>query len=143
MTRDNEKMAKSKGNTLSVADLRQSWSGDVLRYFLLSTHYRKPLDINQQALRAAHASLERICVVLRSMPQVAIAQHCSPFFQYLCDDLNTPQALTLIHEYIRQFHKSQVDKTRYKIASIIKFCTQFIAPLQLSLIHISEPTRPY
>ncbi|UHA71683.1 cysteine--tRNA ligase [Paenibacillus sp. 481] len=57
---DNEKMSKSLGNGWLVKDLRQTYNPDAIRYFILSSHYRNPLNFSEEALKQAEKSVERI-----------------------------------------------------------------------------------
>jgi cysteinyl-tRNA synthetase len=98
VTVEKRKMSKSLGNTQVVHDLLKQHSGEVLRYVLLSAHYRQPLDWSGLALEQAQRTLERMYNILRDAverfgpfsPGEALG---SPVCNALDDDLNTPVAL--------------------------------------------------
>jgi cysteinyl-tRNA synthetase len=103
LTVNGAKMSKSLGNTLLIDTLRKQYAPEVLRYFLLSGHYRQPLDWSDGAVEQAKSTLDRLYTTLRTLESVAItdadlrevasAQFENPVFQALCQDLNTPVAL--------------------------------------------------
>ncbi|MCC6934332.1 MAG: cysteine--tRNA ligase [Candidatus Yanofskybacteria bacterium] len=61
---DQKRMGKSMGNMLSVREALAKWSPETIRFFLLSGHYRAPLDFSESALDAAHAAIQRITELL-------------------------------------------------------------------------------
>jgi len=92
------KMSKSLGNTLVVHELLKQNAGEVLRYLLLSAHYRQPLDWSEEALARARRTVDRIYGVIRDAsakfgPLKAAATVSEKFMATLLDDLNTPDAL--------------------------------------------------
>lgn len=95
LTMDAEKMAKSVGNVLLLHDLVQSTPGEVVRWALLSAHYRQPLDWNQSLLDKSRKNLDRLYGALRRAEGVeALGDAPSPeFLDAISDDLNTPGAM--------------------------------------------------
>ncbi len=89
-----EKMSKSLGNVVLLADLLRDWDGEVIRFAMLSGHYRAPLDWTESLLEQARTTLSRIYGALR---RVWSAQGAQPadraVLAALQDDLNTPMAL--------------------------------------------------
>lgn len=96
---DAEKMSKSIGNVLLVRDLLQQAPGEAIRFALLSAHYRKPLDWNEDTLPRACRALDRLYAALEGSPRDAGAEMDvpQPVLAALEDDLNTPQAIALLH----------------------------------------------
>ncbi|WP_421728829.1 cysteine--tRNA ligase [Brevundimonas sp.] len=96
LTVDAEKMSKSVGNVLLLHDLVQSMPGEVVRWALLSAHYRQPLDWNQSLLDQSRKNLDRLYGALRRAADVeALGDMPSPeFLEAICDDLNTPGAMS-------------------------------------------------
>jgi len=93
-----EKMSKSVGNVLLLKDLAQQYPGEAIRYFLLSGHYRAPLDWSDDVIEQAQSSLDRLYGALRNLSEVdvsAVSESSIPeeFLDALNDDLNTPKAL--------------------------------------------------
>jgi cysteinyl-tRNA synthetase len=95
LTVDSEKMAKSVGNVLLVHDLLQEWPGEVLRWALLSAHYRAPLDWSEPLLEQSKASLDRLYGALQRLKDAPRTDEGAPpaFVEALRDDLNTPKAI--------------------------------------------------
>ena len=94
------KMAKSEGNFSLVADEMAAHRPEVVRYALLATHYRKPLEWGASALLQATAALDRLYRALASGP-IAPKDVAQPLLAELIDaledDLNTPLALSFLH----------------------------------------------
>ena len=95
LTVDAEKMSKSIGNVLLLHDLVQTIPGEVVRWSLLSAHYRQPLDWNQGLLDQSRKNLDRLYGALRRAAGVAAAETDPPaeFLSSIHDDLNTPGAM--------------------------------------------------
>ena len=108
---DGEKMSKSLGNFRTVRDLLHTYRGEVLRFALLSAHYRSPQNFSAELLEQAETTLGGLYSTLRDVanladiePDVPLAEE--PFYQALNDDLNTPVAIAEIHALARQLHKA-------------------------------------
>ncbi|MGD0783055.1 MAG: cysteine--tRNA ligase, partial [Candidatus Aminicenantales bacterium] len=112
---DGEKMSKSKGNAYTLDDLlKRGGDPSVLRYFLLSTHYRKVLNFTFESLEQSAAGLQRIKDFLyeldkRSFPsgrtdeaEALAAETEKKFLDGLADDLNIALALTALFELVRK-----------------------------------------
>ncbi len=123
LTLGNEKMAKSVGNVRTIRSLLASYKGEVLRYALLSGHYRSPLAWSDELLHQAKASLDRFYQVLRDTPagnQLTAAQFqgadISAFpptvVATLADDLNTPEALAAMHQLVHQLRQATTPATQ-------------------------------
>jgi cysteinyl-tRNA synthetase len=111
---DGEKMSKSLGNFRTVRDLLQTFRGEVLRFALLSAHYRSPLNFSAELLEQAETTLEGLYSTLRDVQDVeldtAVSLTDEPFYQALNDDLNTPVAIAAIHALAKQLHKSSPEE---------------------------------
>jgi cysteinyl-tRNA synthetase len=96
LTMDAEKMAKSIGNVLLLHDLVEATPGEVVRWALLSAHYRQPLDWNQALLDQSRKNLDRLYGALRRAAGVEALgdMPSSEFIQAISDDLNTPGAMS-------------------------------------------------
>jgi cysteinyl-tRNA synthetase len=92
---EGEKMSKSLGNFFTIRDLLADWPGEVLRFNMLRTHYRQPIDFTVAGLRESWKTLERWYEVTE--PLVDPAPNAA-FFEALCDDLNTPAAIASLHQ---------------------------------------------
>ncbi len=107
VTVNGEKMSKSLGNFITVHELLAHWPGEVIRYVLLSAHYRQPLDISETLLKQAKAALDRLYRPLREVGDgVAVVDLADLENSGLLDDLNLPQALTYLHHLAGQLNKT-------------------------------------
>ncbi|MCW9717160.1 cysteine--tRNA ligase [Avibacterium sp. 21-599] len=106
---DKEKMSKSLGNFFTIRDVLNHYHGEVVRYFLLTAHYRSQLNYSEENLNLAQGALERLYTALRDTdPNVApqggegfVAQ----FKEAMDDDFNTPNALSVLFEMAREINK--------------------------------------
>jgi cysteinyl-tRNA synthetase len=109
---EGEKMAKSAGNFVTIRELLHKWPGDVIRLQMLMTHYRQPINWTEiQTLSALH-ELEDWGYVLRSyynMPSLPVTQDV---LDALSDDLNTPQAISVLRELYLQAKKGGLEDIR-------------------------------
>ena len=98
LTLDAEKMSKSLGNVLLLHDLVQAIPGEVVRWALLSAHYRQPLDWTQALLDQSRKSLDRLYGALSRATDIAAAGDQPPaeFLAAIEDDLNTPGAMAVL-----------------------------------------------
>jgi cysteinyl-tRNA synthetase len=93
-----EKMSKSLGNFFTVRDVLAKAPGEAIRLLLLRAHYRAALDFTDAALAAAKQELDRFYRALERHPGVIAATEVpAPVLEALCDDLNTPLALSQMH----------------------------------------------
>jgi cysteinyl-tRNA synthetase len=112
VTVEKRKMSKSLGNTLVVHELLKEHPGEVLRYLLLSAHYRQPLDWSEQELERARRTLDRLYGVLRTAndrfgPFTAGGAPGEAFLEALRDDLNTPVALAEFNRVARELARAE------------------------------------
>ena len=115
VTVEGEKMSKSLGNFTTVRTARETHHGEVIRYALLSAHYRAPLDFSQAQLTEAKTSLDRLYRAVAAVPdaeaEAVIAGRAleSRFCAALCDDVNTPAALSEMHRLAASANKGNRD----------------------------------
>ena len=106
---DGEKMSKSLGNVRTVRELLEQYSGETLRFALLSAHYRSPLNFSQELLDNAQATLDGFYLALRNAGDTSVEAseaHLSPVFSALLDDLNTPAAIAELHQLAKALNKA-------------------------------------
>jgi cysteinyl-tRNA synthetase len=103
-----EKMSKSLGNFFTVRDVLQRYKPEEIRYFVVASHYRSPLNYTAEQLDAARAALTRFYTALRGLPE-AEPEHDSEyercFNAAMDDDFNTPEALAVLFELARDINK--------------------------------------
>jgi len=113
---DGEKMSKSLGNFRTVRDLLKQYKGEVIRFALLSAHYRSELDFSADLLEQSKAALDSLYGALRdctvSPAEVSISD--TAFFKALCDDLNTPLAISELHALAKRLNKGEGDAAKAK-----------------------------
>lgn len=98
LTVNGEKMSKSLGNFKTVREIIESgFNGSVIRYFYLTTHYKKPLDLNDKALEDAKKAMKKISAVIHKTDSKKIKE-CHEVINFLADDMNTSAALAHLHE---------------------------------------------
>jgi cysteinyl-tRNA synthetase len=95
---DAEKMSKSLGNVLLVRDLLNEAPGEAVRFALLSAHYRKPLEWNDDTLPRACRVLDRLYAALEGAAPGPDEPVPEAMTAALDDDLNTPRAIAVLHE---------------------------------------------
>jgi cysteinyl-tRNA synthetase len=109
---DNEKMSKSLGNFFTVRDVLQKFKAEIVRYLLISSQYRSPINYSDQSLRQASVALERFYNTLRGLDtQSARDLVNSRFEKAFCaamdDDFNTPIALGALFDLAREINRQR------------------------------------
>ncbi len=117
LTRDGVKMSKSLGNSLRIADLLKQYPAEVLRLFVLSAHYRGPIDISDDAIVAAQKGWERLVGPYNQAKQMLsagaadsddsgidaiIADTKAKFIAEMDDDFNTPKAIAHLFDFVHK-----------------------------------------
>lgn len=121
-----EKMSKSLGNFFTIKDLLKEWPGEVIRYFLTTSHYRSQLNYSTDALVNANDALKRLYQTLKGV-QVDNTYILDPenswvkrFRDAMNDDFNTPVALSVLFDLSREINRMTVEKTIKEHASLLK-----------------------
>jgi cysteinyl-tRNA synthetase len=118
---DEEKMSKSLGNFFTVRDILQSWQAETVRYLLLASHYRSPLNYSTENLRQAKAGLDRLYIALRGLP-VAEAEpdsaHARRFAAAMDDDFNTAEAIGVLQTIAREINAARAGGALERAASL-------------------------
>jgi cysteinyl-tRNA synthetase len=97
---EGEKMSKSLGNFVTIRELLADWSGEVLRFNMLRTHYRQPIDWTERSLEVSQQILNKwysLVGHVDALENTDIAFRNARFDRYLLDDLNTPNAISRLH----------------------------------------------
>ena len=105
-----EKMSKSLGNFVTVRDLIPLYGVEALRLFILSSHYRSPLQYSDEALAAAQSSLARLYTALRGLERQASVPELGTdwkerFLAALADDANSPEAIAQLFDLAREINR--------------------------------------
>src|SRR6185295_5127136 len=122
VTVDNEKMSKSLGNFFTVRDvLPRLRHPEVLRYFLLSSQYRGPINYSTDQVEQADVQLNRIYTALRDLPGDAPlepGEHTARFIEVMDDDFNTPEALAVLQMLTREINTARDAKKDRRAAAL-------------------------
>jgi cysteinyl-tRNA synthetase len=124
VTINKSKMSKSLGNTLVVHELLKQNAGEVLRYLLLSAHYRQPLDWSEEALVRAQRTTDRVYGVIRDantkFGPLEAQTVSEKFMSTLLDDLNTPEALAELNNEARRLANAEdADAARISVGKLL------------------------
>ncbi|RMF92967.1 MAG: cysteine--tRNA ligase [Candidatus Schekmanbacteria bacterium] len=123
---DEEKMSKSLGNFFTIRDILKSYPAEALRLFLLSTHYRNPINFSEENIKNACASLDRIYTTLGMLRDKGVnieaqkerldsvkgkgkrdaSSFMKSFEEAMDDDFNTALAIGRLFEYVKEINKS-------------------------------------
>lgn len=112
VTVEGEKMSKSLGNFITVRQLLSQAPGETIRYALMSSHYRQPLDWTASLLSQSKAALDRLYGAWRHglsyLKEFSFSDQKTPskILGCLLEDLNVPLALSALHEVARQIYKT-------------------------------------
>ncbi len=100
---DKIKMSKSLGNFKTIKDLLKEYSGEIIRYFVISNHYRKPVDFSRKTLENAKVAYQRLKNIISELEEDKVANkiYLKAFEDAMNDDLNTPKALQVLWKLVR------------------------------------------
>jgi cysteinyl-tRNA synthetase len=108
---NDEKMSKSLGNFFTVREILQHYRAEEVRYFILTSQYRSPLNYDEEHLQNARGALTRFYTSLRGMPAgnkpAGGEEHVENFMRAMKDDFNTPEALAAMFELARDLNKAR------------------------------------
>ncbi|WP_395462700.1 cysteine--tRNA ligase [Wolbachia endosymbiont of Cantharis cryptica] len=134
LTVNEEKMSKSLFNIVKVRDLLESGiKGEVIRYALLKTHYRKPLDWTESVISESQETLNKFYRLLRGVStEKSDAEISEDFIEALKNDLNIPEALAILHEMATKINKTRNENEKCKLTESFVKSARFIGLLQSS-----------
>jgi cysteinyl-tRNA synthetase len=119
---EDEKMSKSLGNFVTIRELLKDWPGEVVRFTMLQTHYRQPINWTVAGLREAQKNLDHwYALTANAQPGYL----CADALDALLDDLNTPKAFAALHEL-----RGEAVKGAKPAAACLKASAQLIGLLQ-------------
>lgn len=134
---DKEKMSKSLGNIVSIRDALKQYHPEVLRYFLLSGHYRSPVSYSESNLKNIHNALARLYVAVRGLPAAQEEQASEfemRFNAAMDDDFNAPEAFAVLFDMAHEInrlreqnhndHAAQLAATLKRLAGIFGLLQQ-------------------
>lgn len=107
---NDEKMSKSLGNFFTVREILERYRPEEVRYFILTSQYRSPLNYGDEQLDNARAALTRFYTALRGLPDAEPAageEQEKRFHRAMEDDFNTPEALAAMFELVREINRAR------------------------------------
>lgn len=136
---DSKKMSKSLGNFFTVRDAAQVYGYETIRFFMLSSHYRSPINYSADVLISAKAGLERLYTTKNNLEfsiksakmqemtdaeKTALAEYDvfrTKFCEKMDDDLNTADAISVLFDFARKINSESVSSARFGQALLDKF----------------------
>ncbi|MGE4349224.1 MAG: cysteine--tRNA ligase [Candidatus Berkiella sp.] len=113
-----EKMSKSLGNFFTIREVLAQYDAEVVRYFLISSHYRSPVNYSLENLDQAKQSIGRLYTALKGLDLNKTSKHAAlakdnpwkeKFFQAMNDDFNTPQALAVMFDLANKINIAKTE----------------------------------
>ena len=109
---DNEKMSKSLGNFFTIREVLEKFDAETLRFFIVRSHYRSPLNYSDVHLEDARAALKRLYTALDSVPPAPVAidwnnPFAAKFKAAMDDDFATPEAVAALFELAAEVNRSK------------------------------------
>ena len=142
-----EKMSKSLGNVVSIREALKANDTEVLRYFLLSSHYRSPLSYSKESLSNSHTVLKRFYLAMRDLPiedNTKTSGYSEQFYEAMDNDFNTPIAFAVLFEMTRKINRlrntNQVKKAG-KLATELKYLGNVFGLLNYSPEQFLQGTK--
>lgn len=142
---DGEKMSKSLGNFFTIRDVMGQFHPETIRFFILSSHYRSPVNFSDSALKEARTSLTRLYQALKSVEsltepagEIDKTPFEIPFNQAMCDDFNSAGAVSVLFSLAREINKAvnlataEGNAQALALATLLKDLAQPLNILQLN-----------
>ncbi|MEZ5435509.1 MAG: cysteine--tRNA ligase [Pseudomonadales bacterium] len=140
---NNEKMSKSLGNFFTIREILDQYHPEVVRYLLLSSHYRSAINYSEENLQTARGALERFYTALRGLNDIPVlplaqldAQHptVARFIVEMDDDFGTPEVIAALFELARQLNTVRAanndEQQTLELATILKSLGAVLGILQ-------------
>lgn len=126
-----EKMSKSLGNFITLHDILKKYEGNILRFFMLTSHYRKPINFSYENIEIAKKTLSSIEDTLYRYESISNTQNSNKeilklidkfnakFKESLDEDLNTPAAISSIHDHIKDINKLILNNEYIELKNVV------------------------
>lgn len=142
---DNQKMSKSLGNFFTVRDVLKDFDGEVIRFFILSSHYRSPINFSKDIMNSCSSALRRLYNCVWSIPEEEISkrnhdddmraynqldEYRKKFFDGLDNDFNTAIAISVLFDIAKAVNSSQDSDFSAAGVSLMKRLSGILGLLQ-------------
>ena len=137
---NDEKMSKSLNNFFTIRDILEKYDGETLRYFLISSHYRSPLNFSSTNIDSAKSALKRLYTATRGLSDNVDIDYVSNnnldyedrFNSALNDDFNTPIAISILFEIAKQINVERLNdlKKANSLSQLLKKLANFLGILE-------------
>ncbi len=148
VTINKEKMSKSLGNFLTIDDMLKNYDANTLRLFILTNHYRMPVEFSDEALTAAQAGAKRLTnakqTPINEELDITSTEEYKAFVEAMDDDLNTSKALAILFDLATRANKDEKDAYTilYKLGTVLGFTFEKASlsedDLKNAVSHVSE-----
>ena len=130
-----EKMSKSLGNFFILREVLDSYRAEEIRYFIVSSHYRSPLNYSEEQLDNARSALQRLYAALLDTKLTALPQdndYQKRFEAALDDDFNTANAVAVLFDLVREINRSKREQQerQHELASLLRHLGGLLGLLQ-------------
>ena len=135
-----EKMSKSLGNVVSVAEAIDRWGSDALRLFVLNSYYRGPNNLTDEAMAGSIRALDRLRRALRvpsiSGEEIATEEVKAQFVEVMEDDLSTAKALAILFDLARDINRGSNEG--YDVSGAQETLKELLTVLGLEILESSD-----
>lgn len=150
-----EKMSKSLDNFFTIREVLKLYNPEVVRFFMLSGHYRSPIDYSEEQLNLAKSSLERLYIALRDVnidknSNTSFNKYEDKFQAAMDDDFNTPEAIAVLFELAKDINLAKTNKdlkhdghSLEELGNILFKLASIIGVLQQEPIAFLQGDNPY
>lgn len=126
VTINKEKMSKSLGNFLTIDDMLKNYDANTLRLFILTNHYRMPVEFSDEALQSAQAGVKRLTNAKGKVDEnfdITTTPEYKEFIEAMDEDLNTSKALAVLFDLVTKSNKGveEAYTILYKLATTLGF----------------------
>ncbi len=132
---DGEKMSKSLGNFFTIREILEKYHPETVRFFLLSSQYRSSINYSEDSLKEAQVKLDRFYNALAQVdayvPAATNNDYSERFHAAMDDDFNTPEAIGVLFDLVREVNKAEGEK-KFALGAQLRELGAILGCLQLS-----------
>lgn len=146
---DGEKMSKSLGNFFTIRDVMNDFHPETIRFFILSSHYRSPINFSDMALKESQSSLSRLYQALKAVENLTDVEvitiddtpYREPFYQAMNDDFNSSGAVNVLFNLAKDINKSinlQTKDGSQQAVALATLLKELAKPLNILQLNANE-----